>query len=54
MILQLTFKVPFKKSKLQVPVEPTPWPEDRHERVSINAFGIGGANAHVSDALLYI
>ncbi|KAL6362754.1 hypothetical protein LRP88_04058 [Fusarium phalaenopsidis] len=39
-------QIPFKKAKLQVPVEPTPWPQDRQERVSINAFGIGGANAH--------
>ncbi|GLB08452.1 type I Iterative Polyketide synthase (PKS) [Aspergillus tubingensis] len=31
---------------IQVPVKPTPWPEDRHERVSINSFGVGGANAH--------
>jgi acyl transferase domain-containing protein len=28
-------------------VDATPWPKDRHQRVSINAFGIGGANAHV-------
>lgn len=40
--------VPFEKAKLQVPVEPTPWPQDRHARVGINCFGIGGANAHVS------
>lgn len=40
--------VPFKEKKLEVPVDPTPWPEDRHERVSVNSFGIGGANAHVS------
>ena len=31
---------------IQVPVKPTPWPQDRHERVSINSFGVGGANAH--------
>ncbi|OJZ83134.1 hypothetical protein ASPFODRAFT_142034 [Aspergillus luchuensis CBS 106.47] len=31
---------------IQVPVKPTAWPEDRHERVSINSFGVGGANAH--------
>ncbi|THV54035.1 hypothetical protein BGAL_0036g00340 [Botrytis galanthina] len=38
--------VPFKEMKLQVPVEATPWPENRDERVSVNSFGIGGANAH--------
>lgn len=29
-------------------MEPTPWPNDRAERVSVNSFGIGGTNAHVS------
>lgn len=28
-----------------------PWPTGRDERVSINSFGIGGANAHVSPML---
>lgn len=32
---------------LVVPLEPTPWPHSRHERISINNFGIGGSNAHV-------
>lgn len=36
--------VPFQKG-LRVPVEPTPWPRDRHERISVSSFGIGGANA---------
>ncbi|KAF4778667.1 putative KR domain-containing protein [Colletotrichum scovillei] len=40
-------KIPFEEKNLKVPVEPTPWPEDRIERVSVNSFGIGGANAHV-------
>ncbi|KAF1979110.1 putative polyketide synthase [Bimuria novae-zelandiae CBS 107.79] len=40
-------KIPFAKANLKVPVEPTPWPGDRAERVSVNSFGIGGANAHV-------
>ncbi|KAH8658158.1 KR domain-containing protein [Xylariales sp. PMI_506] len=40
-------KIPFKERKLVVPIEPTPWPADRAERVSVNSFGIGGANAHV-------
>lgn len=39
--------IPFEPAKLTVPVEPTPWPGSRSERVSINSFGIGGANAHV-------
>lgn len=39
--------VPFKRGGLRVPVEPTFWPEDRHQRVSINSFGIGGSNAQV-------
>lgn len=40
-------KIPFEEKKLRVPLEPIPWPEDRHERISVNSFGIGGANAHV-------
>ncbi|KAJ6131201.1 hypothetical protein N7523_001661 [Penicillium sp. IBT 18751x] len=39
--------IPFQEAKLKVPLEPTPWPEDRCERVSVNSFGIGGTNAHV-------
>lgn len=40
-------KIPFKERKLTVPLNPTPWPENCHERVSVNSFGIGGSNAHV-------
>jgi acyl transferase domain-containing protein len=40
-------KLPFQERKLTVPLEPTPWPESRLERVSVNSFGIGGSNAHV-------
>ncbi|KAI1416673.1 hypothetical protein F5Y13DRAFT_205511 [Hypoxylon sp. FL1857] len=40
-------KIPFKQANLRVPTEPVPWPQDRHERTSINSFGVGGANAHV-------
>ncbi|KAK1148125.1 Type I Iterative Polyketide synthase (PKS) [Aspergillus melleus] len=40
-------KIPFDSAKLRVPVEPTPWPADRRNRVSVNSFGIGGTNAHV-------
>ncbi|KXX72797.1 Lovastatin diketide synthase LovF, partial [Madurella mycetomatis] len=39
--------VPFEQGGLRVPTEPVPWPVDRHERTSINSFGVGGANAHV-------
>ncbi|KAI1388535.1 putative polyketide synthase [Hypoxylon trugodes] len=39
--------IPFKEARLVVPIEPTPWPEDRLERISLNSFGVGGANAHV-------
>ncbi|KAI2910620.1 hypothetical protein CBS147371_8770 [Aspergillus niger] len=38
--------IPFKEAKLQVPVDPTPWPAGRCERISVNSFGIGGTNAH--------
>ncbi|KAF9880614.1 hypothetical protein CkaCkLH20_01656 [Colletotrichum karsti] len=40
-------KIAFKQGKLTVPVEPTPFPADRLERVSVNSFGLGGSNAHV-------
>ncbi|KAI1374100.1 hypothetical protein F4677DRAFT_427124 [Hypoxylon crocopeplum] len=40
-------KIPFEDAKLKVPTEVMPWPEDRLERVGVNSFGIGGANAHV-------
>ncbi|KAE8391132.1 putative polyketide synthase [Aspergillus alliaceus] len=39
--------IPWEQGKLQVPVEPMPWPSDRKERVSVNCFGIGGTNVHV-------
>ncbi|KAI1211603.1 uncharacterized protein F4807DRAFT_473071 [Annulohypoxylon truncatum] len=39
--------IPFEQGGLRVPTEPSPWPQDRYERVSINSFGVGGANAHV-------
>jgi acyl transferase domain-containing protein/SAM-dependent methyltransferase len=40
-------RIPFKERKLTVPVEPTPFPADKDERVSVNCFGLGGSNAHV-------
>ncbi|KAL8721904.1 MAG: hypothetical protein Q9225_001500 [Loekoesia sp. 1 TL-2023] len=39
-------RIPFKERKLTVPIEPTPFPADKHERVSVNSFGLGGSNAH--------
>ncbi|KAM7216063.1 Acyl transferase domain containing protein [Rhypophila decipiens] len=38
--------IPFDQGKLRVPTDVIPWPKDRRERVSINSFGVGGANAH--------
>lgn len=40
-------RIPFQERKLTVPVEPSPFPADKHERVSVNCFGLGGSNAHV-------
>ncbi|KAL6872001.1 putative polyketide synthase [Trichoderma novae-zelandiae] len=40
-------KIQWDKYHFKVPTEPTPWPEDRLKRVSVNCFGVGGANAHV-------
>ncbi|EJP67836.1 polyketide synthase, putative [Beauveria bassiana ARSEF 2860] len=39
--------IPFAKYNITVPTDTMPWPEDRKKRVSINNFGIGGANSHV-------
>ncbi|KAJ5781109.1 hypothetical protein N7457_006269 [Penicillium paradoxum] len=38
--------IPFTEGNLHVPIEPTPWPINRPERISVNSFGIGGSNAH--------
>ncbi|KAK8074380.1 hypothetical protein PG997_009043 [Apiospora hydei] len=40
-------KIPFAESKLVVPTGPIPWPEGRDRRISVDSFGLGGANAHV-------
>lgn len=40
--------VPFGEKNLTVPVKATPWPSGRAKRISVNSFGIGGSNAHVS------
>ena len=45
--LPLNPRIPFERAKLFIPEQPTSWPADRHERISINSFGVGGANAHI-------
>lgn len=45
--------VPFVSARLTVPIEPTAWPATRKERISVNSFGIGGANAHASGFALH-
>ncbi|KAL6231642.1 hypothetical protein BDW75DRAFT_247787 [Aspergillus navahoensis] len=39
-------QIPFEDARLVVPLEPTGWPAGRPERISVNSFGITGANAH--------
>lgn len=39
--------VPVAEARLSFPTELREWPKDRLERASVNAFGIGGVNAHV-------
>ena len=39
-------RIPFKEANLTVPLDATSWPKGRSERVSVNSFGISGANAH--------
>ncbi|EUC40528.1 hypothetical protein COCMIDRAFT_9620 [Bipolaris oryzae ATCC 44560] len=39
-------KIPFLEKDLKVPTDCVNWPKDKLERVSVNNFGIGGANAH--------
>ncbi|EUC32411.1 hypothetical protein COCCADRAFT_98832 [Bipolaris zeicola 26-R-13] len=39
-------KIPFHDKDLKVPTSCIEWPADKFERVSVNNFGIGGANAH--------
>ncbi|KAF4556529.1 KR domain-containing protein [Elsinoe fawcettii] len=38
--------IPWNNNKLIVPTEITKWPEKKAERISINSYGIGGANSH--------
>ncbi|KAJ3577384.1 hypothetical protein NPX13_g3183 [Xylaria arbuscula] len=39
-------KIPFAEKGLIVPIHPTPFPNTKAERISINSYGIGGSNAH--------
>ena len=41
-------RIPFAEAGLIVPVELTSWPAGKAKRVSVNSFGLGGSNAHVS------
>nr|A0A455LLX1.1 RecName: Full=Highly reducing polyketide synthase atnH; Short=HR-PKS atnH; AltName: Full=Arthripenoid biosynthesis cluster protein H [Arthrinium sp.]AYO60881.1 HR-PKS AtnH [Arthrinium sp.] len=40
-------KIPFAEANLVVPTVAVPWPEGRDRRISVDSFGLGGANAHV-------
>ncbi|KAI2915447.1 hypothetical protein CBS147371_5732 [Aspergillus niger] len=39
-------KIPFQEANMEVPIDPMTWPSGKPLRVSVNSFGIGGANAH--------
>lgn len=41
--------IDFEEWKVKVPQEVTPWPVPGLKRISVNCFGFGGTNAHVSD-----
>ncbi|KAL8704317.1 MAG: hypothetical protein Q9201_002503 [Fulgogasparrea decipioides] len=49
-------KIPVDKWNIKFPTEATPWPDSGLRRVSVNAFGYGGSNAHVvlDDARHYL
>lgn len=40
-------RIPFAEFQLKVPLELTPFPPGRAQRISVNSFGVGGSNAHV-------
>lgn len=40
-------KIPFDKYDISVPTDTLQWPRGKAERIGVNSFGIGGANAHV-------
>lgn len=43
--------IDFRSGRLKVPTEPIPWPQDLEARISVNSFGFGGSNAHVSSMI---
>ena len=49
-------KIPFETWKIAVPTSTTPWPSSSLRRMSVNAFGYGGTNAHaiVDDAASFL
>ncbi|KAL6812029.1 hypothetical protein J3E69DRAFT_359798 [Trichoderma sp. SZMC 28015] len=49
-------KIPVDKWRLQLPLQPTPWPSLGIRQISINSFGFSGTNGHVvlQDALHYL
>ncbi|CAG8961993.1 hypothetical protein HYFRA_00014100 [Hymenoscyphus fraxineus] len=40
-------KIPWESAKLSVAKDASPWPASALQRVSVNSFGIAGANAHI-------
>jgi acyl transferase domain-containing protein len=40
-------KIPFDRYDISVPTNVLQWPNGKAERIGVNSFGIGGANAHV-------
>ncbi|KAJ5707290.1 Acyl transferase/acyl hydrolase/lysophospholipase [Penicillium malachiteum] len=55
-IQKINPKVPAEEWNIAFPKEITPWPSDGLRRISVNSFGIGGANAHcvLDDAYHYL
>ncbi|KAJ5730275.1 Acyl transferase/acyl hydrolase/lysophospholipase [Penicillium malachiteum] len=55
-IQKINPKVPAEEWNIEFPKAITPWPSDGLRRISVNSFGIGGANAHcvLDDAYHYL
>lgn len=48
--------IDFRYGRLKVPTSPEAWPQHCEARISVNSFGFGGSNAHVSlenSAIIY-